>query len=89
MSAIILLDTSVYLNVLNIPGRNQQRQDVLKAFERSIEARDYLLLPVPAIWETGNHVSRLSNGGLRFQYARLFVDDVGRAINGETPYSPT
>jgi hypothetical protein len=89
MSDIVLLDTSVYLNVLDIPGYNQARHAVLQDFETKVLQEDYFLLPMATIWETGNHIAKLATGGLRFQFGRKLVDDVMNAINGVAPYRPT
>jgi len=89
MSAIVLLDTSVYLNILDVPGRNQDRKAILDAFEGRVENGDHFLLPMAAIWETGNHISRLDSGETRYRLGRRLVADVGKAIAGETPYRPT
>jgi len=89
MSAIILLDTSVYLNVLDVPRFNQDRSNVLGSFKRSIQAGDYFLLPLATVWETGNHIADLDTGQTRRIYADKFVDDVTKAFQGETPYRVT
>lgn len=89
MSDIVLLDTSVYLNVLDVPGWNQARDTVLAEFGQRVEAGDYFLLPMASIWETGNHIADLPDGGRRRQYASRLVDDVERALNGSAPYRPT
>ena len=89
MGDIILLDTTVYLNVLDIPGRNQDRQNVLDDFQIRVQNNDHFLLPMATIWEAGNHVSRLANGALRYQYAYLLAENVQAALNGETPYRAT
>ncbi|NTV14918.1 MAG: hypothetical protein HGA96_13460 [Desulfobulbaceae bacterium] len=89
MSAIVLLDTSVYLNILDVPGNNQDRDDVLAEFEIRIQDEDHFLLPMASIWETGNHIADLGNGGLRYTFGNRLVDDVTKAINGNTPYRPT
>ena len=89
MSAIVLLDTSVYLNVLDVEGWNQNRDAVLAEFRTRVEARDYFLLPMATIWETGNHIAHLFDGGRRRHYAQKLVDDIRRAVNGETPYRAT
>lgn len=89
MSAIILLDTSVYLNVLDIPGRNQQKTEILNKFAEYIKANAQFLLPMATIWETGSHISRLGDGRTRRKYAVKLVENVQRAINGDIPYSPT
>lgn len=89
MGDIVLLDTTVYLNVLDVPGRNQQREQVLDAFESRVRKGDHFLLPMATIWETGNHVSRLANGSLRYEFAQRLVANVHAALDGETPYRTT
>lgn len=89
MSAIVLLDTSVYLNVLDVPGFNQDRTDVLAQFEKSIRSGDYFLLPLAAVWETGNHIADLSDGQTRRRYAEVLEADVTKAFKGEVPYRAT
>lgn len=76
MSAIVLLDTSVYLNVLDVPGFNQHRQTVLDDFRKAIEQNDHFLLPLATVWETGNHIAHLPNGQQRRTHAQKLVDDV-------------
>lgn len=89
MSAIVLLDTSVYLNVLDVEGWNQDRDAVLDEFALRIDCGDYFLLPMATIWETGNHISDLSDGGNRRRFAEKLVGDVGKAVNGDVPYRAT
>jgi hypothetical protein len=89
MSDIVLLDTSVYLNVLDVPGFNQKRDDILNEFGDRDRNDDSFFLPMATIWETGNHISHLPNGGLRYQFAQQFVKDVGKALNGNLPYKMT
>lgn len=89
MNAIVLLDTTVYLNILDIPGKNQSKAEVLAAFETAIRENDYFLLPLAAVWEAGNHIARLGNGHLRRTYAQRLVDDVLRALAGQAPYRAT
>jgi hypothetical protein len=89
MSEIVLIDTSVYLNVLDVPGFNQEREKIFAEFRQRIEHDAIFLLPLATIWETGNHISRLPNGNLRRKYAQIFVDQIGYAIEGKSPYRPT
>jgi predicted nucleic acid-binding protein len=87
--SIVLVDTSVFLNVLDAPGRNQDRPAVKDELRRLIEERATLLLPFVAIVETGNHIARLSNGGNRRRFARRFANEVRTAIEGKAPWVPT
>lgn len=89
MSAIVLLDTSVYLNVLDVPGCNQDRADVFEQFKVSIASGDHFLLPLAAVWETGNHIADLGDGQTRRRYAQLLCTDVTKAFKGEVPYRAT
>lgn len=89
MSDIVLLDTSVYLNVLDVPGRNQQREKVFNHFEQRTSSGDHFLLPMATIWETGNHISRLNTGAIRRQYALQLSASVQAALNGDAPFRTT
>jgi hypothetical protein len=89
MSDIVLLDTSIYLNVLDVPGRNQQRDAVFNVFEARAKRGDHFLLPMATIWETGNHISRLPNGAVRRQFAVKLAENVRAALNGDAPFRTT
>ena len=86
MSAIVILDTSVFLNVLDVPGRNQDRTAVIRRLREFHGARAQLLLPLAAVIETGNHIARLPNGGQRRRFANRFAVEVRKAIVGEAPW---
>jgi hypothetical protein len=89
VNAIVLLDTSIYLNVLDVPGRNQEREQVFNVFEERVRCDDLFLLPMATIWETGNHISRLENGSMRRKYAQILAANVQSALNGEAPFRAT
>ncbi|MES1189829.1 MAG: hypothetical protein ABUS47_01995 [Steroidobacter sp.] len=89
MNSIVLLDTSIYLNVLNVPNFNQSRDRILTEFQQRIERRDHFLLPLAAVWETGNHISKLGDGQMRRRFAVLLANDVAKAFNGSVPYRTT
>ena len=87
MSSIVLIDTSVLLNVLDVPGRNQNRAEVLGLLEEKIDSEDHLFIPLATIIETGNHLAHLpGSGGLRRTYADRFVSTVQEAINNQAPW---
>ncbi|HPR59234.1 MAG TPA: hypothetical protein PK915_12785 [Bacteroidales bacterium] len=84
---IWIVDTSIFTNVLNVPGRNQDRINVLNDFHERIENKDTFLLPYAAIVETGNHIAQL-NGNLKYDLAKVFSTQVKLAIEGGTPWKP-
>lgn len=89
MPSIVLIDTTVYLNILDVPGRNQDRESVFTEFEAKIDREDTFLLPMASIWETGNHIAKLRSGADRRRWAQILVESVRQAINGGAPFRPT
>lgn len=86
MPEVIVVDTTVLLNVLDVPGRNQHRDDVLERFGEVTEGGASLLLPMAAVYEAGNHIAKLADGHQRRRFAGIFCDQVRGALNGEAPW---
>ncbi len=89
MPPVVIIDTSVFLNILNVPGFNQDRDAVEDRFRQLVDDGANLLLPMGAVLETGNHIADVRDGRQRRRHAAVFVDQVRRAMNGETPWTPT
>ena len=88
--SIVLMDTSVFCNVIDVPGFNQDRDSVLTELEDLIRNRNTLLLPMAAVLETGNHIAQITGGGgVRRTVALRFADSVSKAIDGALPWTPT
>lgn len=86
MSAVCLIDTSVFLNLLNVPGRNQEQAEVVAAFSDYVDNDCTFILPMATILETGNHVAQNGDGTVRRQTAQRFCDAVAAAFSDEPPY---
>lgn len=90
MSAVVIVDTCIFLNVLNVPAFNQHRTGVLERLESYLgDDSVTMLLPMAAIIETGNHIAQLADGRQRRQFAQLFADEVRKALQGTAPWRPT
>ena len=87
--SICLIDTTVFCNIVGIPGRDQDRSRILRLLEEHIQDGTALLLPMAAIIESGNHVARSGDGSQRRQTAKRFVKHVLAAINGMAPWVAT
>lgn len=85
--SIVLMDTSVFCNVLDVPGFNQDRDSVIADLVASIRNGDTLLLPMAAVIETGNHIAQVSDGRMRRQTAERFCEQVAAAIDGTAPWT--
>jgi len=87
--SICLIDTSVFCNILAVPGRDQHRAELMAKHKDYISRHFTFLLPVATIIETGNHVAHCEDGRVRRQTAEKFVQWVMAAIDGEAPWTPT
>jgi hypothetical protein len=86
MRAVAIVDTSIFCNVLDIPHMNGERSQVMKQLEQFLNNETTLLLPMAAVYETGNHIAQLSDGNNRRRFAKVFVEQVKKAIAGEVPW---
>ena len=86
MSAIVIVDSSVLLNIIDVPGRNQRRAEVLDRLAALIESEDHLFIPMAAIVEVGNHIAHVANGAHRWAAAERFVREVRSALANEAPW---
>lgn len=87
--SIALIDTSVFCNLIKVPGRDQHCEEMLSELARLIELRTTLLLPMTAVIETGNHIAKVSDGSRRRTAAQRFCSEVGKAIDGTAPWTAT
>jgi hypothetical protein len=86
---ICIVDTSAFCNVLDIPGKNQDRDQARAKLRSFIKDNTGLLLPLAAVYETGRHIAQLGDGHQRRSAAESFVKQVHMALNGEAPWVPT
>ncbi|MCG6862227.1 MAG: hypothetical protein LJE70_13275 [Chromatiaceae bacterium] len=86
---ICIVDTSAFCNVLDIPGKNQDRDKARAELRSLIDENAGLLLPLAAVYETGRHISQLGDGRRRRATAKRFVEQVSLALSGEAPWAPT
>ncbi|WP_414552758.1 type II toxin-antitoxin system VapC family toxin [Anabaena sp. CCY 0017] len=89
MSSICLIDTSVFLEILNVPNYNQHRASVLEDFKTYAQSDCTFLLPMATIIETGNHIAQNGDGTMRRKTALRFVKEVKDAFTGVAPWKPT
>lgn len=83
---ILLIDTSVFLNILNVPNRNQDYDRIMESFKNYVELNCDFVLPLATVIETGNHIAQNGDGEQRRRFAMKFCQQVEMALNGEAPY---
>ncbi|WP_329502480.1 hypothetical protein [Pseudomonas aeruginosa] len=82
MTAVCLLDTSIFLEILNVPVKAQQHTKILEELAKRIQLKESLFLPMATILETGNHIGQNGDGGARRACAERFVTQVSKALEG-------
>ena len=86
MSDVIIVDTTVLLNILNVPEHNDHRDSVYQDFERFVQAGATLMLPLGTVFETAGHIVNVKTGGNRRRYAEEFCKTVTEALNERAPW---
>jgi hypothetical protein len=89
MSSICLIDTSIFLEILNVPNYNQHTALVLEDYQTYAESGCTFLLPMATILETGNHIAQNGDGTMRRITALRFVEEVKAAFTGLAPWRTT
>lgn len=88
MTAICLIDTSVFVEILNVPSKAQSHQNTLQALGERVQKNETLFLPMATIIETGSHVGQNGSGSARRSCAQRFVQQVTAALKGSSPFRP-
>lgn len=88
MTAICLIDTSIFVEILNVPSKASQHEVIVEQLGQKITNREELFLPMATIIETGNHIGQNGDGTLRRLCAERFVEQVNQALEGSSPFKP-
>ena len=88
MKAICLVDTSIFLELLNVPNKANQHVTITDQRTAKISNKESLFLPMATVLETGNHIGQIADGNHRRQRAESFVRQVQLAIDGDSPFKP-
>lgn len=86
---IHFLDSSVFCNILEIPGRSEHIEETRTELKRIIanSSREHIILPFATIIETGNHISHIGDGRLRRSSAEKYCEIMEKTINGKAPWT--
>ena len=88
MKSVCLIDTSVLLEILNVPDKAGMHELILEELEEKIRDGEGLFLPMATIFETGNHIGQNGDGTQRRACALKFVAQVELAIDRKSPFVP-
>jgi hypothetical protein len=88
MTAVCLIDTSIFVEILAVPGKSSQHKEILSQLQQRVKSGESLFLPMATILETGNHIGQNGDGVARRDCAQRFVQTVSDALDGKSPLLP-
>jgi len=83
---VIFIDTSVFCNLIPVPGRAQDEAHVRGELKTRLERGDQFILPITAVIETGNFIAQLHDGGQRRATASTFEAILRLVCNDQAPW---
>lgn len=86
MAQVVFLDSSVLLNLLEVPHMCDDREKVLAKFERFRKQDTTFIFPITAVIETGNHIAHVAGGARRGCMGR-FVGFLQMALDESAPWA--
>lgn len=86
MAEVVFIDTSVLLNLLDVPGKNSHHQQLREEFNALVAGDVTLVIPIAAVIEVGNHIAQLSDGNLRRDRATTFTGFLRASLEGVAPW---
>lgn len=88
MTRVLVVDTSYLLELLAVPGCSNGRcsQAVRDLFKTAFKDGDRIFVPLPCIFEVGNHIVDVRDGGARRRIAEVFVKTVTSSVKDNNPW---
>jgi len=82
---VVFVDTSVLLNLLDVPHANSNRQEAQRDYKAKA-SRGGLILPLAAIVETGENVFRIADGAARRRCAQAYEEMLRLVVHDAAPF---
>ena len=86
---ICIVDTSILVELLAVPGMTGRHDALVQEYEGRQAAGEQFLLPLPVLFETGNHIAHAPDGHARRGCAERFVRLARDALAERSPFLPT
>ena len=80
------IDTSVMLNLLEVPDRCNEADRIKQEWKQSLASNDTLIMPSATIIETGNHIAHIRNADKRRKIASRFGEFLQKTAMEEAPW---
>ena len=83
---IVFIDTSIFCNMVPVPGRDQHREEVLEEYQARLARGDKMILPITAVIESGNFIAQIADGAVRRTTAGKFSAVLSLIAKGRAPW---
>ncbi len=87
MKTVYFIDTSILLNLLEVPGKDQDREGIIRQMKQWTEEGERFILPFATIIETGNHIAHIADGRIRRNRAERFEGMIKSVLNDKFPWA--
>ena len=87
MSTVHFIDTSVLVELLNIPNMNANHAQVKAEYQQLAVNQDIFVLPIATLVETGNHIGQIKNSSIRYDISGKFSQMVTQAVRSENHWN--
>lgn len=86
MNLVVFVDTSVLVNLLNIPYMNERLSEANQEYARLTAADAQFVIPAATLIETGNHIAHISDGNTRYKIGTTFANLIKEAVDGNSTW---
>ncbi|MEH0423835.1 hypothetical protein [Streptomyces sp. B21-083] len=86
LPVVDFLDTSVFVEILDVPFMNDRRAEVVAEMDARLKAGVRFVLPTATVVETGNHVFQIKQGEARRRCADSFMRLLRKTALGQAPW---
>lgn len=87
--SVCIVDTSILCEFFAVPRKSSAPEAYQRLYAEKVQAGEQLLLPLVSVIETGNHIGQNGDGGARRAAAARLVLLVRKALEGDSPFTPT
>jgi hypothetical protein len=86
MAQLVFVDTSILCVLLQIPGKSDDRSQLVQEFEQRQGNGAVFVIPIAAVVEPGNHIAQLSDGHDRESRSRALENLLDRSLAATHPW---
>lgn len=81
------IDTTIMLNLLEVPGRCAQKEEVKQEWREVLKNKETLIMPIATIIETGNHIAHIADGRSRHTVTLRFKEFLEKTADSKAPWT--